>query len=628
MSAEAEAQKPIQLSQLNWRDYLAMKNYNKDADKMCGLCRKEQIDKYGKITIPCKGLAEVPETIKQFGHLNTDELDLVRQIYDPYFWALKNIKESVFKYRWYQELMARCTAPNLVSRQGRRAGKSRLLALRALHRMFIKPNTKILMLAPQETQVKEFFEILDEFTFGFKPEFTNPTEFRKESRKKPYYEINYSNGSRFRGLIASNDATTVRGQAADVILLDEVDYIPEEALTAIVAIRLDNPNVELWVASTPSGKKALYKYESDPSYKTFHFPSFVIPHYTDALDAELRSQYGEGIGYVQEVLAEYGADEASVFQPFFIDRCIEPQEISEMRNYVLSNRNRFIVILGVDWNDDKNGTRLVSVAFDKQTKKFHTADALTVSKVGWTQTEAAETLTELNRTYNYDKIYVDEGFGVSTVQFIKKYAMSQFGVLPIGHPDLKLVDIVPINLSSKLELRDAETNLPIKKDMKSFMVENAVRYLERLAFRFDKTYDKELIKEMENYGILGTAPSGKKNYGPMSSEVGDHSLDAWMFALLGFTLEYQAESARLGAGDLFAVVTREAVQEESINPLYSTMNVNTKSESSFNNLYVPFGIKDVRERSNQDFYSKYVLNSRYNLERGLQRTISRSQIKK
>ena len=82
----------------------------------------------------------------------------------------------------------------------------------------MNPGTKILMLAPQETHVKEFSEILDGFTYGFKPEFCNPDEWRLESRKKPYYEINYAPtagnkvGSRFRGVIAADDAKTVRGQ--------------------------------------------------------------------------------------------------------------------------------------------------------------------------------------------------------------------------------------------------------------------------------------------------------------------------------------------------------------------------------------------------------------------------------
>lgn len=47
------------LYEMPWKEYLAAKNYNKDINKMCELCRKEQIDKYGKITIKCSGLKGV-----------------------------------------------------------------------------------------------------------------------------------------------------------------------------------------------------------------------------------------------------------------------------------------------------------------------------------------------------------------------------------------------------------------------------------------------------------------------------------------------------------------------------------------------------------------------------------------
>lgn len=623
-----ETNRPIPLSQLSWRDYLAQKSYNKDINKMCDICRKDQIKKFGSITIPCHGLADIPSHIKNANILTKDDLDLARQIYDPYFWATKNLKDTVFKYRWYQEHVTRCTASNLVYRQGRRGGKSRALALKALHKMFTVPGTKILMLAPQEVQVKEFWEILDEFTFAFKPEFTNPNEFRKAARQKPYYEINYSNGSRFRGIIAANEGKTVRSQAADVIILDEVDYIPDEALTAIVAIRMDNPYVELWIASTPAGKKSLWKYEQEPSYKSFHYPSFVIPHYNDALDKELRTQYGDGIGYIQEVLAEYGADELSVFQPYFIERCTEEYPINDMRDAVISMRNRFIIILGVDWNDDRNGTRLLSVAFDKKDKKFFIAKSETVTKDGWTQVEAVEKLIESNRIYKYEKIYVDEGFGVSNVQFIKKYALDQYGKLPSDHPDLRLSEVVPINFSAKLEINDFETNQPIKKDFKSFTVENAVRYLERLAFRFDKEYDKALIREMESYGILGVAPSGKKNYGPLIDEIGDHNLDAFMLALLGFTLEYQSEAAQMPANGIFAGVPRETLSEDYVLSMFNGSVIANSPDSKFNNLFVPFDIKATKERSNDDFYRKYILPSKEGIERGLYRTGSRAQFKK
>ena len=57
--ADSENERILKRSQLYWKDYLAEKNYNKDINKMCTICREDQIKAHGKITIPCKGLADI-----------------------------------------------------------------------------------------------------------------------------------------------------------------------------------------------------------------------------------------------------------------------------------------------------------------------------------------------------------------------------------------------------------------------------------------------------------------------------------------------------------------------------------------------------------------------------------------
>lgn len=628
---------PILLTQVHWKDYLKAKNYNQDINKMCTICQQGQMDRHGKIVIKCNGLAKAPDSVinEYKDTLNKEELDLIDQMFNPYGWAKANIKSSVFRDRWYQEQMTRCTAVNTIYRCGRRSGKSFGLAVKALHRMFMNGGVRILMLAPAETQVKEFDEILQSLIYGFKEDFSQPGAFLSESRKKPYYEQNYSNGSRFRGLIAANEGKTVRGQAADIIILDEIDYISPDALAAVVAIMLDNPNVELWVASTPAGKKELYKYEETGTYKIWHFPSFVIPHYSDSLDKEMRSKYGDGLNYIHEVLAEYGESEQGVFQSYFIDQCREDSKLLEdKRDTVLKYRDRYIIILGVDWNDDKVGTRLVSVAFDRIDIKFFIVDAETVSREGWTQVDATNKLIEKNRKFNYDKIYLDEGFGVSTIQFIKKYAIDKYGKTKPGdldYADLQLANVVGINFSSNIELNDYETNQIIKKDMKSYIVETSVRYLERLAYRFDDKYDKDLITQMNNYIIARRTPTGKAVYAAHDPEIGDHDLDAFMLAILGFNLEYMEIAKSINASQIAAILVR-GNGEGGYEFTPSLVRATTKEEqgpvTKFNNLFHVISKTKTSTDKNDKFFKKYVMNSEIAMSKGLQRTTPRSQFKK
>ena len=56
--ADNDNDRVLKRSQLYWKDYLRDKDYNKDINKMCELCIKEQKETHGKVVINCKGLAD------------------------------------------------------------------------------------------------------------------------------------------------------------------------------------------------------------------------------------------------------------------------------------------------------------------------------------------------------------------------------------------------------------------------------------------------------------------------------------------------------------------------------------------------------------------------------------------
>jgi len=545
----------IPFSKIYWKDYLEAKDYNKDINKMCSLCQEKQIADHGEITIECKGLAGASMYIddKIAGLLSEEELAMTEQMANPYAWAAANISSKKFKPRWYQEMVSRCTSKRMSLRCGRRAGKSYSLGLRMLHRA-MTTECKILVVTPYEIQAEELMNIILEFVWALDPEYGTYASVVDKFVKSPTYLMRFLNKSRIRAFTTgSSGAGSVRGQAADVIVLDEVDYMTTADFNSILAILMDNPDVELWVASTPNGKSQLHRLENLAAYKGFHFPSYVLPHYNDVLDTEFKDQFDD-IGYVQEVMAEFGEADATVFQGYFIDKNTKPD--LNMPD-VLENRDDYIVILGGDWNDDKNGTRLLAVAFHKATKEFHVCDQRRVSKEGWTQIAAVQEIIEFNRKYDFEHIYLDEGYGTSNIQFIKQYGLDQRGRVAVDHPDIKLSDVVGINFSSKIEVIPAGGGEMIKKDMKTYLVENSVRLLERDAIKFDKELDDSLIDQMRNYVILRRSPTGKPIYGTISSKIGDHDLDAFMVALLGWSMEYSSLLTHTTSDTLVNLVSRD-----------------------------------------------------------------------
>lgn len=550
-----EKMKKTKLSEIPWRDYLDWKDYDKSLDSMCTNCRSEQIAKYGEITIQCSGYSKLEnrydeDVIEMF---QDSELEMLKDLIDPVHWAKFNIAANIFVERWYQSQLLSCTANRKVVRCGRRAGKSFSIALRAIHNSLMNNDFKTLIVCPAEVQTEEIYEAMTVILNNLdKEKYGSYDDMVASYTKQPVHTMKFKNGSRVKGFTAGTQgAKSVRGQPADDIILDEVDYLTEKDVNSILGILLDTPETTIFMSSTPDGKKNLHKFSKRQEYKEFHFPSFVIPHYSDVLDNELRGSTTD-IGYVQEIMAEFGESNAGVFQNFFIDKCIDNNFSEFDRLNVLNDRSRYIMVMGCDWNDDKVGTRIFAIAFDKILKKFFIAEKASVSREGWSQVDAVAKIRDLNRKYVFDHMYVDEGFGVSSIQFMKSYALDiiQTNSLPKDHPDRNLIDVVGVNFSSKIEISDQETGFKISKDTKTYLVENSVRMLERTAFILHEEVDKDLIKQMQNYIVAGRTPSGKPVYRAEQDSIGDHDLDAFMIGLYGFACNYSQFLSSLGQGGI------------------------------------------------------------------------------
>ena len=535
----------IGLYDLNWREYLKIKNYDRDISTMCQKCKKEQMIKFGKTTIKCSGLRRIetmlPEEI--INEFNDQELITMKELVDPYYWAENHIdvhqenpERRVFSKRWYQERIVSCSASRKVVRCGRRIGKSYALALDATHRLVNNPGYRILVVTPYLTQAKELAELVRKMLKHL--DTGSWSDIVERSVSSPNHEIKLRNGSVFKAFTAGGgDAGAVRGQGADWIIIDEADFISQPAYNAIVAILADTPNTELTCTSTPFGENILFKLSKAPEYKEFHYPTSVLPHYDDSLDDDIRNQT-DVVGYIQEYMAEWGLDSNVVFQPEFIDRA-RIDEIPDPSDYIV-NRSNYILALGCDWNGDKVGTRICIVAYSKVTGKISIAKMDNVIKEGWTQLAAVQKIIELNRLYTPDHIYVDEGFGESNVQALKYHAVSNYGKLPKDHPDLRLDEVVAVNFAATLELRDVVTGEIRKKYYKNFIVETVNRALETNTLLLGGTISQPIVDQMKNYVVKTTTANGRKVYEAKNSEIGDHDLDAFMIGITALHLEHDS----------------------------------------------------------------------------------------
>ena len=537
---------PVQeLIEMDWKKYLQLADYNKDPYKMCELCIAEQKKKYGGRTpIPCNGLKDYKTALsyqysdevidKIAEELTQEESDEINSAYSAPEWFRINIKDKrTYSSRFHQDLILKCSAKHKVIRAGRRSGKSFAIVLDIIHRIETADRAlNFLVAAPMLTMINEIERAIIGIVNA-----TGKSNFIVSKKSSPTLEIRFFNGSILQGITLSNDGTSARGKKADFLWVDEMDFVNRKALEALQAIEMDNPNVEVVYTSTPIGQGNLYAAENLENTKAFHYPSYVIPHYSDSMHESMKASLSD-IGFGQEVIGLYGLDEAGVFQVHYIEDAVDlfiPEFYNEY--FVLNNRSRFIVLIGVDWNHDLNGTRIVVTAFDKITNRFFPVQKEKIAKQNLTQAIAVDLVEELNRKYVADHIICDEGFGIGQVTELRRRGKEQYGKVAPNHPDIKLVDTMSVQFGSSLEIVDPTTHQTLKKNTKQYIVENTQKLLETKRLAFDDKEDNDLIMQMKNYIVLSTGPRGNK-YKPKDKKIGDHDLDAFMLCLYGFDYFY------------------------------------------------------------------------------------------
>ena len=494
-------------------------------------------------------LKMIPESLQK--SLTHDQLMEFVSLQDPITWAERNLsqkhggwKPRVSKKGFpYQAQMIRCTSKRIVSRAGRRIGKSASIVVRILHKMFTfvsddkAPVYNIVIFTPNQAQIDLIFKMMELFIDGNEKLLSMIKDGKIPTRKSPYHMLELTNGATVKGFVSGS--TAIRGQAANLLVIDEGSFLTTDDTDAVVSLLAENEDVEFWVSSTPKGlKDYFYDRVMDPKYVSFYFPTDKYhPNWSHAMESEFRSQLTDA-GFRHEVLADFSADGEGVFQHQFVSRAMTEYKYEEQKR-----TQGWIYGMGVDWNDTENGSQILVVGYDRARQKYRVVDRSSVSVDGWTQLSAVQKVAELNRKWHCSFIYVDNGFGATQVELLHEKGMKA----PPKSIDKKLLNAKSINFSSTLIIRDPWTKKKTKKPVKPYMVNNSVRVLEGDHIELSED-DTLLKKQMEGYIIDRITPAGMPVYGH-DKKVGDHVLDALMLALLGFHMEMSSlAKPRLGGG--------------------------------------------------------------------------------
>ncbi len=512
-----------------------------------------------------------------------EELHYLTILHNPKFWAAETLKWFA---RDYQESMLEEMAESkrTVLRLGRRLGKTETMCIMILWHAFAQPNKgpneeqyDILIIAPYETQVDLIFKRLTQLI--------DSSSDIKPSRDV-HHCIELPNGSVITGLTAGSKSGTgaanTRGQRADLIVLDECDYMGEAEITNIMNIRNEAPErIKMIVASTPSGKResyykwctratksysydedatskagrvkykiklADYKTKADGTYElnsngdkmrdgngwtTIHAPSTVNPELLKINPdtgltylEELRLDLTE-MRFIQEVLAEFGESISGVFLKKHIDIAIESGRQLQLEYVTKGSQRekRGPRILGVDWDKKKADTNMVGVEWDEENQKFIPFFRRSIPRGDFTYTNAVNEIKEAHYQFDFDYMMIDAGHG--------EYQLEQLKIWGEKYQKGFGKRIERINLSEKIKVFDPISKKMEKKHIKPFMVNNAVLIFERELMALNPR-DKETISQFESYEVKSWGVDGRPTY----TDENEHILDCIVFALFGFTKHY------------------------------------------------------------------------------------------
>lgn len=404
------------------------------------------------------------------------------------------------------------------------SGKTAVMIMAMLHFAVTNKNETILVIAPYERQVTNIFDEVDKLIQSGTTIKDSLMRYTRTPSRLDFY-----NGTKILGFSSGSNSTSgsdkIRGQTSSFIILDEVDYIEDADIDAVLAIVASRPDARIIAASTPAGwRKKFYKIITDKNlkFKEFWFIGEESPKWTPNTEAFFRGIYDEA-KYEQEIHADFAEIGEGVFKKRHVDSSIHEYSTKDTGPEPNSE-----YILGVDWNKSA-GTHMVIMQWAN--KQLKMAKKIIVPESEYTQTDSVQLITTLNKLWGFKHIFVDAGYGGVQVELLKKEALRN----PSSMLDVKTNGI---HMNQSLNVIDPTSGEPVKRNAKHFLVEQTKKLLEDGFIILPKEEDtivtgdgqQGLIQQMRNFKVDSYSVYGLPKY----SQGQDHTLTAFFLACGGF----------------------------------------------------------------------------------------------
>ena len=243
----------------------------------------------------------------------------------------------------YQQQFLGDNSPLIAACCGRQVGKTTLAAIKALHYAISNNKMRILIVSAGLRQsIILFDKILD------LAETATPAKLLKTYGSRT--RIRFTNGSEIVALPCGREGSTLRGYTADMVILDEANFIPGTVIDSVVRpMMITRPRARMIMISTPWMRDhPFYDAMSKPElgFTTYTWPSAMNPMVSrEKLELE-RETIGD-FAFNREYNAAFMDDQFSFLPSALVLSCTDQYALND--DPLQGERHQGQFLIGIDF---------------------------------------------------------------------------------------------------------------------------------------------------------------------------------------------------------------------------------------------------------------------------------------
>ncbi len=324
----------------------------------------------------------------------------------------------------YQVGFLRDSGQEIAAVCGRQVGKTTLAAIKGLHFAFFNAGVTVLVVSSTLRQSMILFAKIKSMVES------NPL-LRLKLRNASRTMIEFDHGSRIVALPCGPTGYSLRGHTADMVLLDEANFVPEQVVDGVIRpMLIARPKSKLIMLSTPwSRSHPFYRAisQKEPGFHVYSWPTrlnpLVLP---EKLESE-RSALDE-LTFRREYEAQFVEEVNCYFPSQLILQCVDGEYELLRDEAVFAGSFKGLFYLGVDFGKriDHTAIAVVEELADRVLRLVY----LKQLPLGTSYTSVTGWIRRLNDSFQFSSVALDQtGVGEAPTEDVKAFLPQAEGVI-------------------------------------------------------------------------------------------------------------------------------------------------------------------------------------------------------